>query len=199
MLKKYFYKICNWVLHTKFYARFAASYLAYYTFRCWGWPKLNMASYFKIREIVLKGGGAFAFVSADKYILNYRFNRAFTRCTFGHAGYIYIGDDHELHILHMKEKGLERDYLINLMREVDSMAIVMFPTIKNLDAIKKMQWVPYDFDMNSPDKLYCSELVATVLESNNIAAIQRSVYGGRKFVTPDNVYRSGVIVFDERH
>lgn len=199
----------NWILHTKMYERVASTLMAKYTFRRFGWPKFCMSNYFHFRQLVMPDPYyAYIFVSADKSVLNYKINRLVTDCVYGHAGFVSYHYDGEPRIKHMVSNGLESDYLINLLHEVDDFALLAFQLKDYASTLIFKQRLArfdelgpdYDFAMDNPDKFYCSEYVYRLLYGLTRNPIETMLVNGTEYVTPDAIYSAADrVVFEERH
>lgn len=204
--------------------------MAYFTFRWFGWPKFPKSRYFKIKEIAQtkKGqNGALVFVSVDRFILNYKVNHLITGTKWGHAGYIYWGDDGELRIKHMLNNGLNDGYLLDLFGELDGFALLWVPFSNENDnaeferRVKKLSAegvsVDYDYSLRlEPEvlsyikdktdisvgthtfKIYCSEYLYALIHDLHPKFVA-SVYMQREVFEPDDVYNSCEILFEEIH
>lgn len=204
--------LLNLVLGSRAWRRFARRYMAYFTFRIWGWPQLPKSSYFIMRSLAkskLGQRGVLAFVSVDKQILNYKVNHWLTGCRWGHAGLVYWGADAELRVMHMLNNGFNDDYLIDLMGECDGMALMWLPMQTDAqvetywqriaDIRKRKDEINYDYQLDldgKPTDLYCSELVLVTCQGLTIdSLVPRRVHGVMSF-TPDDLYKAGRILFD---
>ena len=224
------YKLLEFFLETNLWRKFARHWMAYFTFRWFGWPKFPKSRYFKVKEIAkAKEGqnGVFAFVSVDKCILNYKVNHFLTGATWGHAGYVYWGDDGELRIKHMLNNGLNDGYLLDLFGELDGFALLWIPlkTKKNIiefeRRVKKLSSegveIDYDYSLKlEPDvltyvlderifpnggkklKIYCSEFLYTLLYGLNPKFVA-SVFMKRSVFEPDDLYGASEVIFSETY
>jgi hypothetical protein len=205
--------IMSLLVRSAIWRAFARKYLAYFSTRVWGWPKLPMSRYFLMRRMAAEKAGEYgflAFVSVDKHVLNYRLNHALTGCRWGHAGLVYVGASGELQVLHMQNSGLEDDYLVNVMRENDGMALLWFP-LRNAEAYASF-WVrvaeikarrdeiEYDYQLDLNGKktdLYCSELLYVLASGLTVDDLRPSKTHGITAFTPDDLYYAGRVMFDE--
>ena len=160
-----FNSIITWILSTNLYKKFARHWLAYFTFRIFGWTKFPLGKYFDIRKIAKSMDGHYgllAFVSCDKQILNYKLNHLLTGCKWGHAGLVYCGADGELRTKEMINSGLTDQYLVDLLREVDDFSLLWLPMTpenfgKAQQRIDRLDTAPekveYDFLLQLDDTL----------------------------------------------
>lgn len=219
-------------LSTKMWRKFAAHWLAFFTFRVFGWPKLPKSRYFAIKaaaETVKGKCGILAFVSVDRFILNYKINHLLTKCKWGHAGYVYFGADGELRIKHMLNTGLNDDYLLDLLGEVDGFSLLWIP-IKDGESYDKVMRriqklddaelkVQYDYALSlerdvldwldddakqitagsKQFKLYCSEYVYAIAKGLAVKEFSPKLFAGREVFEPDALYAHSDILFDESY
>jgi len=153
------------ILESDAWRRFSKHWMAYFTLRLFGWPKFPKSKYFEIKQIAkqTKGYGLLAFVSVDKFILNYKLNHFLMGCKWGHAGLIRFGEDGELVVRQMINSGLDDSYLLDLFGEIDGFALLWVPLknkesaeeaerrIRLIDSVKDK--VTYDYSLKLEKKL----------------------------------------------
>ena len=140
-MPKFILSLAEAFMDSSMWRMFARHWMAYFTFRWFGWPKLPKSRYFKVKEVAhaMDGMcGVLAFVSVDRYILNYKINHLLTGTKWGHAGYVYWGHDGELRIKHMINSGLRDDYLLDLFGELDGFGLLWIP-FKDKTALEEFQ------------------------------------------------------------
>jgi hypothetical protein len=138
-------KPISWLLETKIYKNFARSVLSGLTFRWWGYPKLQGADYWKIREALLKeyekGDGIFVWCSADDKMASCGLTKLFSKCKYCHSGFIFFDPNHaaqpgELSVKHINTYGYVYEPFENVMNRLDSVYIGRMP-IKDLEEARR--------------------------------------------------------------
>lgn len=208
-------------LASRAWRKFAAHWMAYFTFRMFGWPKFPKSKYFEIKKLAeakRDESGILAFVSVDRFILNYQINHFLTKCKWGHAGYVYWGEDNELRIKQMINSGLDDCYLLDLFGEIDGYALLWIPLkdlpivlkrVTKLDSVKDkirydyaltldpevLSWIDSEKEINKLIYLYCSEMVYLLV--NKLTSFEPHEIMGQKVFEPDNLYNASQILFEE--
>ena len=210
----------KFLLKNDAWRRFSSHWVADLTFRIFGYPRFDMANYFKIRALLRQDPKQiYVFVGQDKQSFCWKAEKLLTGATWGHAGLIYLGTDDELHITHVKHQGMLHDSALTYMKEVDRFAVgkLKFKTEESRQDAKKRilfydrQHVEYDFEFTLEDAavddsesktpppvqaLYCSEYVFRI--GHNLAeGFTPTVHLQEESFTPDNVYNAITLIFEE--
>ena len=204
--------LLEWFLKTKLWVWLATNVFALFTVRILGYPKFKMENFFKMAKAIKDSGeGVYAIVGADTKVGSFVLEYIMTKAFYSHVGLVYVKDVNDLStykFLHITSQGMSYDHILDYLREVDRAAIVKLPVSLNLtpyvykdmdEYIKDESQYEYDFnfDLLGPNKkLYCSELVYKIVSSYTNKLIT-SEEGGRRVVTPDNIFQSGEIIYQE--
>jgi hypothetical protein len=201
--------IIKWFLQTRFWVWIATNFFGLFTCRILGYPKFKMENFFQLASAVKKSGiGIYAVTGTDTQAASFKLEHLMTKACYSHAGLLFIADVEDLstyRFLHITSRGLASDHILDYLREVDKIAIVKLPVSTTLTAfvykemeshVKDKDLYGYDFafDLGSNKKLYCSELVYKIVSSYT-NKIKTTIKNGQKFVTPDNIFESGEIVY----
>ena len=221
--------IVEWILirfiHTKAYAWFARTIMAWFTFRIYGYPGFDMALYPKIKAaIAANPDEVMAFVGADHQSLSWIMTHMFSGANWGHAGFIRQGKDGEPEIVHVKGEGLLVWPLLQYLKECDNFAVgklVFKSDVEKAQAKARMAWliniapvVQYDYPMTMDQRslevvarmivpnpgetveLYCSEAVFAVGQGLVKQPFNGRMVDGLLVFEPDDVYRGCEILFE---
>ena len=152
----------------------------------------------------------YCFVSTDRCTLGSWVIRKFTNAVYTHAGIIIPGTYKDCKIKHMTSTGFHSDNPIELLKEVDLFSVVKycFPAKQSYDlAVSKLA----EIELTKPEydeaitiggnKLYCSELVFTVLNKRIVVTplgecvqLRPRLSFGREVFTPDHVFEDATAV-----
>jgi hypothetical protein len=182
-----------------------------------GYPKFRLENYFKIREILRKNPDEiFCFVGCDNHSVALIMQRLFYKIYWGHSGFLFLGDDGEVYISHVRAK-LRYDSLLYYLKEVDQLAMIKIPLnesekqlakqkiakIRNskvrylvIDPFRKTeQYASEDaWKTCSSFNFYCSEYqyyVCRGMMNNPLWSPDRTRF------SPDDLYKAGIVVFEE--
>lgn len=200
----------DWFLRSSIWRWFASKYMAHFTFRVMGYPEFPMGHYFSITDLA-KSGDFYAFVSSDYQSLASLAIRGLTSgskpALWSHAGLILFNGIRDTKELHMKGNGVNHETLLRTLREADYFAVIRIPLeAGGVEKVKdKIKWVlenrdriKYDYAQdlgNSPDILYCSELVHFIFSGFTAEPIKTKTILGREAFDPDSVFEMGEIVY----
>lgn len=169
----------RWFSRTRLFLWFCRVVLANVNLRFWRYPKLPIAdTYFQLVDILAKepqGPYLYAFVSCDTRSLSGMMVRWVTKSDWSHAGIVAVtSNSYDVRLHHMMGEGLLNWHVLTLLKELDRFALLRFDLTSedSLEVAKKrLQEIiaenpPYDFqqEVETKNKLYCSELVYRVLE-----------------------------------
>lgn len=202
----------QWLDETALWKWFARRVLSHLTFRIFGYPQFNFDKLPELFNEIAEGRSKInsvqAFVLADRMTLASILIRMVSKSKWSHAGWI-VHDPHGLPLaVHMKGTGMVVQNLYGLVRECDDFAVVRIP-VRDREAVlqkildySKRDTVRYDFEQELEDDasplevedIYCSELVWLCAKDN--ADLKLSTVLGRKAFSPDDVARSGEIVWE---
>lgn len=207
---KIFNSFLQWFDETTFWHALSKNVIAHLTFRFDGypgfdfdkWPALNQV----IQDSLADTEHFYVWVLADRKSLSSILIRAVSKSDWSHAGIMF-----DSFAFHMKGKGLVKQGFLNLVHECDDFAVVKIP-VTNIDqARRKAVWyaqrvgqIHYDFEQeleqdaadHEKKNIYCSELIYVILKE--LADLKLSEVAGRLAFSPDDVYKSGTIVFEHR-
>lgn len=121
-------KLLGWFVSTPAWVIFAKHWMAYFTFRCFGYPKFPLENYFTVQNIINEQtkDGIYAFVSGDPSQLSFIVDNLFTGCAWGHAGIVRV-ENGQLYAYHMKSAGLDHWSLLDIMHQCDRFALLRLP------------------------------------------------------------------------
>lgn len=202
----------QWLDETALWKWFARRVLAHLTFRVWGYPEFDFEKVPALFHEVAMGrqmkNKVQAFVLADRATLASILIRLVSRSKWSHAGWIVHDSKGSPFAVHMKGSGMVVQSLYALLRECDDFAVVRIP-VKDREAVLQKiidyslrDTVRYDFEQELGDDasplevedVYCSELVWLCAKEH--ADLKLSTVLGRRAFSPDDVARSGEIVWE---
>lgn len=190
---------------TKLWHWVAKNVLAKVTFRVWPkpWPsEIDIALLHHLVAANKSDDHMMCFVAQDRFSLGSILIRIVSKSTWSHAGFIFAGSR-----VDVQTDGLKVMPIGTLLR-YDRLAIVQISVEdknkareKLLAYITKKNDIKYDWskelsDPESPietNDIYCSELVWLCLKNN--AQLQCSEVLGRKVFSPEDVAKSGRIIW----
>jgi hypothetical protein len=208
--------IINWFCATKLWEWLVDKPLALLNFRLKGYTEFPIEKYYEIVDLInadkesSKLPSLYCFVSADKCTLGSFLIRKFTGAVYSHAGIIIPGTYKECTIKHMTSTGFHSDNMIELLKEVDLFSVIKytFAAQQSYDlCMAKLGTI----ELNKPEydeelslinnKIYCSELVFTVLEKRIIInpqgeciQLRPRLSFGKEVFTPDHVFEDATAV-----
>lgn len=199
----------DWFDSTRFWKWFAAKYVGHMTFRLFGYPTFPMRDYFKIRELLATApkGAVFTFASCDRESFAARLITIFTRGKFGHAGLILVDGFDDIKVVHMKGEGPVVWHLLDLLREIDYIAINQVDLDEDSleTAHSRIAWlmanmenIEYDYeqDLSNGTKFYCSEATYFVLDGLcRDPDLAPRLIMGRPVFDPDQVTNVGKVIY----
>lgn len=203
----------SWFDETPFWHWFAKNILTHLTLRVWGYTKFNFDRVDEIQEILLRAVNdrqhLYAFVATDRKTLASILIRTISVSRWSHAGLIKPADFLTARTMHMKGKGFVYEHIFATLRECDDFAIVKIKVDDYDAALEKVNYylnnssdLMYDYEQELEDQasilekkhIYCSELVWMVAKDHT--KLQTSKVLGRVAFSPDDVYRSGEVIFE---
>jgi len=184
--------------------------------RLWGYPKFPLERYFIIREIIRDSPNeVYCFVGVDNASISTKLQRKVFHVYWAHSGFVYLDEDDELSIRHVRWYGLLNWKLLKYLRECDEFALIRLPLNekekllfnKKLNKVNESkivyalrdslhilpQYTDKDFWLKSDMfVLYCSEYQYFVGQG-----LMNSVWDyGRDRFAPDDVYKGGEVVWE---
>lgn len=187
--------------------------------RIFCYPKFPLEEYFTIREIIRKNPqSVYCFVGVDNASLSTKIQRAVFGVYWAHSGFVFLGEDGELYIDHVRWYGILKWNLLKYLRECDEFALLRIPLRegeaeifhKRLETIKRSQ-VEYRLRDNihkepqytnpaylngqNPIVLYCSEYQYYACLNLTANPIWRT---GKERFNPDHVYQGCDVVWEFR-
>lgn len=199
-------KLLHAFVETKLWHWIAKNVLAKVTLRCW--PHKNPTT--KVKDsLFLTIDNAdlwdymLCFVAKDKWALGSILIRIVSRSRWTHAGFIHLG----LRI-DMRTDGLSIAH-INSLFHYDEIALVKIPVNNKRvcesrlsSYLAQKEDLSYDWEQELKDEtsdietndIYCSELIWLCLKGE--AELQTSVVLGRKAFSPEDVYKSGKVIWE---
>jgi hypothetical protein len=200
----------QWFDETKLWHFLSKNIIAHLTFRFHGYPGFDFDKWPELeKQIQLASDDEncfYVWVLADRKSLSSILVRWVSRSDWSHAG---IALDKKAY--HMKGKGLVEQGFLSLVHECDDFALVKVP-VSDIHGVRRkaryyserVGMIHYDFEQeleqdaakHEKQDLYCSELCFVVLK--DFTKLQPSVVAGRLAFSPDDVYKSGTIVFEHR-
>jgi len=197
-------RLIRYLATTKLWHWLATKIFDEYTFRIKGYPKFPMDEWSAIANAVIHDSPTFqntvyCFVSRDLYAIGAVLIDKFADSYWSHAG-IFINQEF---IMHIRQSGVHRHHLINLLREVDCFAVVAIDDVNTFEfnnRVNKFTSASYDIEYNleSKEHLYCSELIYVLLDGIVNRELPTSISMGNVAYTPDDVYRSGRVIYELR-
>lgn len=190
--------------------------MAMLNFRLKGYTTFPIEKYWDIVDLINADVATssipsiYCFVSADKCTFGSWAIRRFTGAVYSHAGIIVPGDYKTCCIKHMTSTGFHSDNPIELLKEVDLFSVVKysFPAKQSYDLamakLNKIESLNPEYDealVLSENKIYCSELVFTVLDkriiitpSGECVQLKPRLSFGKEVFTPDHVFEDATAV-----
>jgi hypothetical protein len=212
-LKRLFFWWLEWFLATKFWKSIVRM-----TPRLYGYPKFPLEQYFTLRDIVRKDPAAiYCFVGVDNSSVSTLIQRRILNFYWAHSGFVYLDEDNELSIHHLRWYGLLRWKLLKYLRECDEFALIRLPLTEDEKEIANAriakiakskliyklrdnihledQHTDKDFWLKTDHfTLYCSEYQYVVCKG-----LMNSVWdSGKVRFAPDDIYRGGEVVWEFR-
>lgn len=202
----------SWFDDTFVWKWFARRILSHLTFRVFGYPQFDFEKlpglFNELAEGRSKINSVQAFVLADRMTLASILIRMVSKSKWSHAGWILHDSNGLPMAVHMKGSGMVVQSLYGLLRECDDFAVVRIPTSNREAILQKIldysnrDTVRYDFEQELSDDasplevedIYCSELIWLCAKDH--ADLKLSTVLGRKAFSPDDVARSGEIVWE---
>jgi hypothetical protein len=200
----------QWFDETAFWHFLSKNVIAHLTFRIDGYPGFDFDKWPELQEVLEKSVfdpfHVYAFVLADRKSLSSILVRWISKSDWSHAGIIAYPFAY-----HMKGKGLIKQGILNLVHECDDFAVIKIPVTEANAAHERIEWykkrvgqIHYDFEqeleeqasINEKKDIYCSELVYVIVKG--ISAVKPSLVAGRLVFSPDDVYKSGEVIFVHR-
>lgn len=181
-----FVDVIDWFLTTNIWVKIARKYIAYFTFRTFGYPKFPMEKYFDIKKIMSSNPEKrYGFVAADINSLSWKLTNFFTGANWGHAGVLYMDGEH-VRASHMKGNGLNDWHVLDILRESDHFAVYELE-FENIEAKKTFDkrfkfiresvsaTLTYDFTMSLDQDVF-DWITAGTLNSTVLTSKKYSLY-----------------------
>ena len=212
-IQKVFFRCLEWILATRFWKSIVRM-----TPRLYGYPKFPLEQYFTLRKIVRSDPEAiYCFVGVDNASMSTKIQRWIFDVYWAHSGFVYLDDEDEVSIHHVRWYGLLRWKLLKYLRECDEFALIRLQLSEEnkkivtakIDKIGKSkilykmrdnihlekQHTDKDFWLKT-DRfvLYCSEYQYMVCKG-----LLNSIWGiGKARFVPDDIYEGGEVVWEFR-
>lgn len=179
--------------------------LARANMRLLGNSKLPMEKWYEIEKICKENQDKLLVFVSYGTKLSSVLLRWVARASWTHAGVVLVSKDGKVQIVHMESAGLLQQVLLELMRELDDLAILEIPlSDQELERAWRImdQYVQrkpgYDFQflLNNP-ALYCSELIYEMVKDTG--RFQTHTEQGRQVFEPVDVYGIGKVLFEYRN
>ena len=202
----------RWFSRTKLWLWFCKKVMANTNLRFWGYTTFPINKYFEIvkrmQESEKEAPGIYAFACSDPKSFAGFVITEMLQAKTSHAGVFLpesIEDIENVRIFHMKSKGGVNWHFLELLKEIDYLAVVKyeFRSLTERDeAIRRLNQImedapTYDFqqELESKDKIYCSELVYMIMkdlmflgQGGTLRQVQSGVDFDRNTFEPDDVW-----------
>ena len=203
-------RIYNWFLSTKIWKKIGY-FCANTSIRPFGYTTFPIDDYFKIIDTI-EPNNYYAFMSNDtrtfsSFIIEGLIGTTGAKALFTHAGMIFFDGDRNTKIMHIDQDGFEYQSLLTLLKKVDYFGVVKILIKKDsektinerIENIKqRAPEIEYDWQEildNSPNKLYCSEMVYTIFKDMTLNPLKPILLAGDQVFDPDSILTMGELIY----
>lgn len=201
----------QWIDETKLWHWVAKNVFAKWTFRIRPLPlpseNLQSEFYLAASSALRDPNSMLCFVCQDKWAFGSMLIRMVSKSQWSHSGFIHIYSK-AIERVDVRSTGFCTDTIFSLLRNYDRVALVKIPVSKKHICNSNLLYyacnqdkISYDWEQELKDDntdpevnhVYCSELVWLVCKGQ--AELKCSQVMGRKVFSPDDVAKSGTIIW----